>query len=126
MKNVIFAAIAATCLASGASAQDSRIGSYMAYLGPGDLVNSGGARLSDAAAIVAQDRANYHRFGIRHAQDDTDPWFASRGHRMAIPELVVMSQTTADVIVRQGAIVAVTVYADPTGQMTRMVVEIPG
>ncbi|MEM7177170.1 MAG: hypothetical protein AAF503_05660 [Pseudomonadota bacterium] len=126
MRNVIFAAISAVSLAGGANAQDTRIGSYMALIGPEDLTNSSGARLTNAPAIIAQDRANYHRFGIRHELDETDPWFAGRGHRMAIPELVVMSPATADVIVRQGALVAVTIYADPTGQMTRMVVEIPG
>lgn len=126
MKNLILAAIAATAVAGGASAQDASIGTYMALLGPEDLVNSSGARLTDAAAIIAQDRANFHRFGIRHASDEADPWFASRGHRMAIPELVVIDQVAADIIVRQGALVAVTVYADPTGQMTRMTVVIPG
>ena len=112
--------------ASGALAQERAIGTYMALLGPEDLVNSSGTRLNDAAAIVAQDRANFHRFGVRHKLDESDPWFASRGHRMAIPELVEMSSRTAQVIVRQGALVAVTVFADPTGQMTRMRVEIPG
>lgn len=126
MRNAFIMAVAATALASGALAQDTRIGSYMALIGPEDLVNSRGTRLTDAAAIIAQDRANYHRFGIRHALDETDPWFTTRGHRMAIPELVIMSQATANRIVQQGALVAVTVYADPTGQMTRMVVEIPG
>lgn len=109
-----------------AFAQEQRIGGYMAYLGPEDLTNSSGIRLQNAAAIVAQDRANYHRFGIRHEFDENDPWFSSRGHRMAIPELVVMSDNTAKIIVRQGALVAVSIFADATGQMTSMRVEIPG
>jgi hypothetical protein len=120
-------AIAAILLSAGfAVAQDAPIGTYMALIGPEDLTNSSGARLTDAGAIIAQDRANFHRFGIRHALDESDPWFGSRGHRMAIPTLVVMSPTTAGQIVKQGALIAVTVYADPAGQMTRMVVEIPG
>jgi hypothetical protein len=118
--------VAFASAASGALAQDRSIGTYMAYLGPEDLVNSSGTRLNSAAAIVAQDRANFHRFGVRHAQDEPDPWFASRGHRMAILDLVQVSNTDARIIVRQGALVAVTVFADPTGQMTRMLVQIPG
>lgn len=125
MKNFLSAA-ALFLTASSALAQDQSIGTYMAYLGPEDLVSSSGLRLESAAAIVAQDRANFHRFGVRHAQDEADPWFESRGHRMAIPDLVDMSASTASVIVQQGALVAVTVFADPTGQMTRMLVQIPG
>lgn len=112
--------------ATGAYAQDQSIGTYMAYLGPEDLVNSSGVRLGSAAAIVAQDRANFHRFGIRHTEDQSDPWFSSRGHRMSIPDLVEISDVEAAIVVRQGALVAVTVFADPTGQMTRMHVQIPG
>lgn len=122
----ILSIAAISAFATAASAQDSVIGTYTALLGPEDLTNSSGTRLQDAAAIVAQDRANYHRFGIRHAADQSDPWFDSRGHRMAIPGLVVMPDSTAQIIVRQGALVAVSVYADPTGQMTRIVVQIPG
>lgn len=112
--------------ASVALAQDRSIGTYTAYLGPEDLVNSSGIRLNSAAAIVAQDRAYFHRFGVRHTQDEPDPWFGSRGHRAAILDLVQVSDTAARSIVSQGALVAVTVFADPTGQMTRMLVQIPG
>ncbi|OAN75548.1 hypothetical protein A8B78_16170 [Jannaschia sp. EhC01] len=125
MHKLILAATLALA-ATGASAQDQAIGTYMTLLGPEDLVNSSGVRLQSAAAIVAQDRANYHRFGIRHQGDQSDPWFSGRGHRMAIPDLVDISDVEAAIIVRQGAWVAVTVYADPTGQMTRMWVQIPG
>lgn len=122
----LFAATVVALSATIAHAQDQSIGGYSAFLGAEDLRNSSGVRLSSAPAIIAQDRANYHRFGIRHQGDQSDPWFDSRGHRAAIPEMVEMSRQTADVITRQGAYVYVTVYADPTGQMTRMVVEIPG
>lgn len=119
----IFGLMVAT---SGAFAQETRIGSYMAMLGPEDLTNSSGVRLTSAAAIIAQDRANFHRFGIRHTFDESDPWFSGRGHRMAIPSLVQMSPSTEQIIVRQGALVAVTIFATPDGQMTRMRVDIPG
>lgn len=122
--------ITATCVffftASIAAAQDAPIGSYMALIGPEDLVNSSGTRLTTVGAIIAQDRANYHKFGIRHRYDESDPWFTGRGHRMSIPDLVQVNPTSAQVIVRQGALVAVTIYATPDGQMTRMTVEIPG
>ena len=113
-------------MASTAFAQDQRIGSYGAYLGPEDLVNSKGVRLTTVGQIVQQDRANYHRFGIRHQWDEYDPWFGTQGNRAAIPGLVVVSSAIAPVIVRQGAYVAVVVYGDACGRITRLVVEIPG
>lgn len=108
------------------TAQDRSIGGYLTLLGVEDLRNSSGVRLTNAAAIIAQDRANYHRFGIRHRDDQNDPWFHIRGNRAAIPRLVQVDAYTADIIVRQGALVYIEVYADPTGQMTRMTVVIPG
>lgn len=121
-----FAAVLTTVLAGASVAQDQPIGGYLTLLGAEDLTNSSGVRLTSAAAIIAQDRANFHRFGIRHQDDQSDPWFHSRGHRAAIPSLVQVDAYTADIIVRQGALVYIEVYADPTGQMTRMTVVIPG
>ena len=120
--------LAAVLITAGtaAFAEDRQIGFYMAYLGPEDLVNSSGVRLTSVPAIVAQDRANFHRFGIRHSADQSDPWFANRGHRMAIEQLVDVAESSANIIVRQGALVAVSVFADATGQMTSIRVEIPG
>lgn len=126
LKSTLCAGLIVALTALPAFAQDRLIGSYMAYLGPEDLVNSSAARLGSAAAIVAQDRPNFNRFGIRHSQDDSDPWFSSREHRAAIPGLVTMSRIEADIIVRQGALVFVEIYADATGQMTRIRVQIPG
>lgn len=126
LRTILTALCALFLTASLATAQDSKVGTYMALIGPEDLFNSSGVRLTTVGAIIAQDRANFHRFGIRHRYDESDPWFAGRGHRMSIPDLVQVNPTSAQVIVRQGALVAVTVYATPDGQMTRMIVEIPG
>ncbi|WP_371153583.1 hypothetical protein [Jannaschia sp. 2305UL9-9] len=61
---------------------------YITTIGPEDLRNSRGARLGSPAAVVQQDRANYHRFGIRHAGDEWDPVFSDRGLRAMIPAAV--------------------------------------
>ncbi|GIT95785.1 hypothetical protein JANAI62_24080 [Jannaschia pagri] len=71
-------------LAVPAQAYD-QLAYYITTIGPEDLRNSRGVRLSDPAAVVQQDRANYHRFGIRHAGDEGDPVFGSRGMRAMIP-----------------------------------------
>ena len=94
-------------------------------LGTEDLFNSKGTRLGSAAAIIRQDRANFHKFGIRHQYDQADPWFGTVSGRNGMERLVRMSAFTEDIIVRQGALVAVTVFG--TGaRISRITVEIPG
>lgn len=79
----------ACCLAamSTASSADSELGAYFVELGPEDFFNSRGVRLTDGGAIFQQDRANYHRFGVRHGGDSSDPYFSTRDLRAAIPSL---------------------------------------
>ncbi|MDV7143352.1 hypothetical protein R3X27_11725 [Tropicimonas sp. TH_r6] len=80
-----FAATALTCLAlaTPAAAQEL-IGGYFALIGPQDMTNSKGARLKNFCAIVQQDRANFHKFGIRHEYDEHDPWFTNLAARQKI------------------------------------------
>jgi hypothetical protein len=66
-----------------ASAQDL-IAEYFATIGPQDMRNSGGDRLGDWCAMIQQDRANFHRFGLRDPNDQSDPVFASREARAAM------------------------------------------
>ena len=63
------------------------IAEYLTWLGPQDLVNSRGVRLDSFGAVLAQDRANYHRFGIRQDLDTGDPIFGDRAMRSALPRL---------------------------------------
>jgi hypothetical protein len=80
------AAFAAVVLAGPVAAQH-QLGAYYAEIGREDMFNSSGVRLGDLGAILQQDRANYHRFGIRHFGDDPDPFFADRAARSQIPAL---------------------------------------
>jgi hypothetical protein len=61
-------------LATSAVQSDASFG-YHAEIVSADMVNSNGDQLDDLAAILQQDRANYHRFNIRQAGDETDPFF---------------------------------------------------
>ncbi len=63
---------------------------YIAVIGVEDLYNSKGQRLTEPWQILRQDRANYHRFGIRHDGDTGDQFFASIDNR-AIMERMVMN-----------------------------------
>lgn len=74
---------------------DDLIADYYVELGPQDFYNSSGTRLTDTATIFAQDRANVHRFGIRHGGDSMDPVFSSREMRAQIPALLARGNVAA-------------------------------
>ncbi len=60
------------------------IAEYYALLVGEDLRNSRGVPLGSFCGVIQQDRANFHRFGIRHDGDDWDPVFADRAARARI------------------------------------------
>jgi hypothetical protein len=76
--------LAAALLAAPAAWADGVLGHYFATIGPQDFHNSSGARLTDPCAILQQDRANVHRFGIAQDGDQRDPWFGDRAARTVI------------------------------------------
>lgn len=111
MKHV-FAGLLAACLATPVAAQEL-IGQYTAYIANDDLYNSSGARLSEPWQVLRQDRANYHRFGIRQPGDQWDPWFGDIDNRAAMERMVM--QGRIDPVARRnlvngGAIVQVFIY----------------
>ncbi len=63
------------------SMPDEVMTSYVAYIGTDDLYNSRGERLSSAAQVLRQDRANYHRFGLRQRGDESDALFDTAPNR---------------------------------------------
>ncbi|WP_223274694.1 hypothetical protein [Tateyamaria sp. syn59] len=77
------AAIALTLNFGPAQAQQL-IAEYYTLLTGADLRNSRGVPIGDFCGIVQQDRANHHRFGIRHDGDQWDPIFADRAARAQI------------------------------------------
>lgn len=88
MKPFLWTSILATLLSLGATAQAQQaMAAYYAELGYEDYFNSRGTPLTDAAAVLQQDRANFHRFGIRHSGDASDPFFGDQATRAAIPAL---------------------------------------
>ncbi|OAN75183.1 hypothetical protein A8B78_16635 [Jannaschia sp. EhC01] len=82
-------ALLLSALAGPVAAQQwNQLAYYVAYIGPEDMRNSSGQPVRTLGGVIQQDRANYHRFGIRHAQDEGDPLFNDRGLRARISELV--------------------------------------
>jgi hypothetical protein len=64
------------------------VSSYKAYLSDQDHFSSTGSRLGNAAAIIRQDRANFHKFGQRDAQDEGDDFFSSPSNRAALEQML--------------------------------------
>ena len=54
---------------------DTEVGSYQATFSKKDFVSSKGAKLSGAAAVIQQDRANFYKFNQR---DESDTASASK------------------------------------------------
>ena len=63
------------------------IAEYLTWLDAKDTVTSKGVKLTSFGAVLAQDRANYHRFGIRQEFDTSDPIFSNKDMRAKLPEL---------------------------------------
>jgi len=78
------AAFLAACLFAAPATAQQFMGEYYTSIYAEDMRNSRGQPLRDFCAIVQQDRANYHRFGIRHDGDQGDPFFAAREMRASI------------------------------------------
>ena len=68
--------------------------SYIARISPRDHYNSNGQRLWSAAAIIRQDRAHFHRFGLGDPEDQADSFFQSLGNRAQLESL--LERGTAD------------------------------
>lgn len=64
------------------------VASYKAHLSAHDHFSSTGSRLSNAAAIIRQDRANFHKFGLRDTQDESDDFFSNATNREAMEQML--------------------------------------
>lgn len=93
---IIAAGLAA--LAPTAASAQQLVESYVARLSAKDHFNSSGERLTSAAAIIRQDRANYHRFGLRDPEDEDDRFFASASNRAIMERLLENGEASGDVI----------------------------
>ncbi|AVO39702.1 hypothetical protein [Pukyongiella litopenaei] len=112
--SVLFAAVMLLLVpAAGPVAAQQVVGSYIAYIGEDDLFNSKGVRLDAPWQVLRQDRANYHRFGIRQFGDEGDGFFADAGNRAKMERMLMngrMDPAAARLILRGGAMVLVTLY----------------
>jgi len=73
---------------------------YQALLSERDHFNSSGQRLTTAAAVIRQDRANFHLFGLRDPGDENDRIFANVDNRAALERMLDRGRSGPGVIDR--------------------------
>ena len=113
----IFLASATLAEAQSSIKLDSRgdhlIDEYVAYVGPNDLYNSSGQRLTKAWQVIRQDRANFYRFGVRDPGDQPDSFFASPENRERMEAMLAngrISPAAARAVVEGNVWVRVQIY----------------
>ncbi len=117
--------LAIVCLAAtfSPSHAQSLVESYIAVLSERDHFNSNGQRLTSAAAIIRQDRANFHRFGMRDRGDEGDRYFASAGNRETLERMLERGRAAPGVISRivNGTVtIRVDIYRGSDGDFIRV------
>jgi len=116
VKSIALAAlIGAAAFAPAVSAQDEPLETYYAKLSRWDHFNSSGTRLTTAAQIIRQDRANYHKFGRRDPGDTGDTFFKNAGNRARLEALIAAGESdraTIDRIVNGQPNIRVDIYED--------------
>src|SRR5262249_34463515 len=99
-KRVIFFAIELALFTSIPCYAQQLLESYQAFLSERDHFNSNGQRLTTAAAIIRQDRANVHRFGLRDPDDESDSYFADEKNRSTLERLLNQGHSDPETIAR--------------------------
>ena len=99
---------------TGAARADDMLGSYVARISDRDHHASDGYELDSAAQMVRQDRANWHKFHRRDADDQGDDWFRSNDDRANLQRMLqrggAMSSSTKRAIVNGEPLIQVDVY----------------
>jgi hypothetical protein len=91
------------------------IDSYSTKLSAQDHTNSDGVKLTSVADIIRQDRANYHKFNIRDAEDQTDTVFGDAESRERIPAMLKkghIDKQTKNIILKGTPVVWINIYSN--------------
>lgn len=123
----LFTAVITSLFISAPAQAQELLATYTAYLSRNDHHNSYGERLRSVAAIIRQDRANYHRFNVRDPEDKWDPFFAKVRNRNLLEQWLRnghMSGNTRNRILYGNPVITVRVYGyDGVGEYIRVTVE---
>jgi hypothetical protein len=124
LRRLIFAfAIGMSLYAPTFSHAQQLVGSYVALLSEADHFNSNGQRLTSAAAIIRQDRANFHRYGIKDPEDESDTFFSDEGNRALLEQMLERGHAEPGVIsriVNGTPLIRVDIYRGVNGPFVRV------
>ncbi len=112
-------ALGGVLVLSSHAAADVLVESYEAVLSKRDHFNSAGERLDNVAAIIRQDRANFHKFGKRDEGDHGDTFFSKAKNREILERLLQRGRTTKAVmnsIVNGTPVILVRIYENDAGE----------
>ena len=121
---IALAICGALCAPQPSKAQEM-VESYVAFLSEADHFNSNGERLRSAAAIIRQDRANFHRFSRRDPDDQDDMFFANAENRDALERMLERGQAAPGVlsrIVNGTVLIRVDIFRSRTGPYIQVTV----
>ena len=108
-----------TCLLCSATAHaQTLVESYSTRLSEQDHFSSSGERLRSAAAIIRQDRANFHKFGRRDPDDQHEAFFSSSSNREALERMLnrgKIDQSLSRMIIDGIPFVSVEIFRDSSG-----------
>lgn len=95
MKKILNALILIAVLGCFSAVQaDELEEEYQARLSAFDHYSSSDQKLDSVAAIIRQDRANYHKFKVRDEEDQGDGFFSSAGNREALEGMLEKTRFT--------------------------------
>jgi hypothetical protein len=100
---------------------DTEVGSYHATFSKNDFLSSKGAKLSGAAAVIQQDRANYYKFNKRDESDtaSASKFFKSAKNRAQIAAMVKrggINDADIDTDTEYGTLMKVTIMKNSNGE----------
>ncbi len=126
MKRIILFLLSTTLFIPNSAQAQELLASYTAFLSQDDHYSSRGERLKSAAAIIRQDRANYHRFNMRDPEDKWDPFFGKIRNRSLMERWLrngYMSRKTRQRILYGNPVIHVRIYGyDGVGEYIRVTV----
>ena len=100
---------------AGSGRADQLLESYTARLSSQDHFSSSGARLTSAAAVIRQDRANFHKFSRQDSEDEGDQYFASARNREVLEAMLERGssrRSALNAIVNGTPLVQVSIFRD--------------
>ena len=122
----IYAAMALVALVSGPAHADPLIAEYNAYIGEDDLYNSNGERLSEPWQVIRQERANFHKFGIRQDGDEDDDFFSILENRARAERMIrdgTMTRSARALLLEGNVMINVKVFEGSDGDYLQITVD---